>query len=129
MVEQRTRRRTRRAIVVGAVAAVALAASLPGMGAPLVEASVAQAKDKDSKKKNKKDQRHEDDDRVAEGHVLAIDTSADPPELLVGTGDGEMVVKVLKTDEIALAGVGVGDYVRLEGEKSTSCCSRPSSWW
>jgi hypothetical protein len=116
MVQQRSRRRTRRAILVGAVATVALGALLPGEEVPVVRASVAHEKDED-KKKDKQERRRDDDDRVAEGQVLAIDASADPPELLVGTGDGEMVVKLLKTDEIALTGVNVGDYVRLEGEK------------
>ncbi len=116
MVQPRIRRRTRRALLVGAVATVALGALLPSVGVPVVRASAAHDKDKD-RKKDKKERRHDDDDRVAEGQVLAIDTSADPPELLVGTGDGEMVVRMLKTDEIALTGVSVGDYVRLEGEK------------
>ncbi len=116
MVQPRIRRRTRRALLVGAVATVALGALLPSVGVPVVRASAAHDKDKD-RKKDKQERRHDDDDRVAEGQVLAIDTSADPPELLVGTGDGEMVVRMLKTDEIALTGVSVGDYVRLEGEK------------
>jgi hypothetical protein len=116
MVQPRIRRRTRRALLVGAVATVALGALLPGVGVPVVRASPAHDKDKD-RKKDKQERRHDDDDRVAEGQVLAIDTSTDPPELLVGTGDGEMVVRMLKTDEIALTGVSVGDYVRLEGEK------------
>ena len=116
MVQLRIRRRTRRAILVGAVATVAIGAMLPGAGVPVVGASAAHEKDKD-KEKDKKERRRDDDDRVAEGQVLAIDTSADPPELLVGTGDGEMVVRMLKTDEIAITGVSVGDYVRLEGEK------------
>ncbi len=114
MVQQRSRRRTRRAILVGAVATVALGALLPGEKVAVVGASVAHEKE-ENKKRDKKERRH--DDRVAEGQVLAIDAAADPPELLVGTGDGEMVVKLLKTDEIALTGVNVGDYVRLEGEK------------
>ena len=116
MIQPRIRRRTRRTLLVGAVATVALGAMLPGVGVPVVRASAAHDKDKD-RKKDKQERRHDDDDRVAEGQVLAIDTSADPPELLVGTGDGEMVVRMLKTDEIALTGVSVGDYVRLEGEK------------
>ncbi len=116
MVQPRIRRRTRRALLVGAVATVVLGAMLPGVGVPVVGASVAHDKDKD-RKKDKKARRHDGDDRVAEGQVLAIDTSADPPELLTGTGNGEMVVRMLKTDEIALTGVSVGDYVWLEGEK------------
>ena len=116
MVQPRSRRRTRRAVLVGAVATMAIGAMLPGAGVPVVGASAAHEKDKE-KEKDKKERRRDDDDRVAEGQVLAIDTSADPPELLVGTGDGEMVVRMLKTDEIAITGVSVGDYVRLEGEK------------
>ena len=118
MVQPRIRRRTRRAILVGAVAMVAIGAMLPGAGVSVVGASAAHEKDREKEKeKDKKERRRDDDDRVAEGQVLAIDTSADPPELLVGTGDGEMVVRMLKTDEIAITGVSVGDYVRLEGEK------------
>ena len=59
----------------------------------------------------------EDEDHTLNGQVLEINTDKNPPEMIVGTIDGEALVRVLKTDEIALNGVKVGDYVELNGEK------------
>lgn len=70
---------------------------------------------------DKKEKKNKDDDRgedfVLNGQVLEIDTRKDPLELVVGTVDGRATVRVLKTDEIAINGVGVGDYVELTGDK------------
>jgi ribosomal protein L12E/L44/L45/RPP1/RPP2 len=94
----------------------------PASHVGVAEASVAAGKNDDKEKKEKeKERKHRDDDRgddfVLNGQVLEIDTRKDPPEMVVGTVDGRATVRVLKTDEIATNGVGVGDYVELTGEK------------
>jgi hypothetical protein len=85
----------------------------------IAEASVAFDKG-DSKEKDKKEKEKEkadNEDRVLNGQVLEIDTLKDPPELIVGSVDGETVIRVLKTDEIALNGIRLGDYIEADGEK------------
>jgi hypothetical protein len=101
-----------------ALALSILSGALPGVGTPVVEAGVSQGKDDDKKDKKDRDRNQDqDEDHTLNGQVLDIDTLKDPPELIVGTVDGRAVVRVLKTDEIALNGVKVGDYVELTGEK------------
>jgi len=104
-----------------AVAFGTIGATFSASGVPVAQAGVAQDdKDKDNKKSDRdkaKTEKEQEADRVAEGQVLLIDTLKNPPELLLGTGDGEMVVKMFKTDEIALHGVKLGDYVKVDGEK------------
>lgn len=101
-----------------AVALTGIAAVLPGTHTPTAEATVAQAKnDEKGEKKEKKSQGSDDADHVLNGQVLDINTLKDPPELVVGTVDGESVIRVLKTDEIAMNGVRIGDYVEVNGEK------------
>ena len=94
---------------------------VPGSVVNVAEASVAAGKNDDKEKKEKREKKNKDDDRgddfVLNGQVLEIDTHKDPPEMIVGTVDGKATVRVLKTDEIAMNGVGVGDYVELTGEK------------
>ena len=94
--------------------------SMPPISQPsIVQASVSSNEDRD-KDKNKDKQNNRDDhneDHVLNGQVLEVDTDKDPPELVLGSLDGRTVVRVLKTDEIAMNGVGVGDYVELNGEK------------
>jgi hypothetical protein len=80
-------------------------------------ASVALAGQGDDKKDTKNKGNDDDEDHVARGMVLAIDTLKDPPELRLAGFDGEMVVRVLKTDEIALHGVKLCDHLKLDGEK------------
>ncbi|MFN8636432.1 MAG: hypothetical protein U0893_21500 [Chloroflexota bacterium] len=85
------------------------------------QASVASSKsdeqkDKDKKKKEQGSGNH-DQDHTLNGQVLEIDTLKDPPELILGSVDGRTVVRVLKTDEIAINGIRVGDYIEAEGEK------------
>jgi hypothetical protein len=81
------------------------------MGAPVALAG------QNDKKDNKNKGSDGDEDHVARGMVLGIDTLKDPPELTLGGMDGEMVVRVLKTDEIALHGVQICDHLKLDGEK------------
>jgi hypothetical protein len=73
--------------------------------------------DQNDKKDNKNKGSDGDEDHVARGMVLGIDTLKDPPELTLGGMDGEMIVRVLKTDEIALNGVKLCDHLKLDGEK------------
>ena len=84
-----------------------------------VEASVASDKDDDKDKdaEKEKQEKAENEDRVLNGQVLEIDTLKNPPELIVGSVDGQTVVRVLKTDEIALNGIHLGDYIEADGEK------------
>lgn len=82
------------------------------------QASVALSKGDDKKDKKKDDKSgNQDEDHTLNGQVLEIDTLKDPPEMIVGSVDGRTVVKVLKTDEIALNGIRVGDYIEADGEK------------
>jgi len=96
-------------------AATAVSVALPGAAAPVAEAAVLEAKD--DKDKKDKDAENDDDDYSLNGQVLEINTLKDPPEMILGSVDGEVVVRVLKTDEIAMNGVEVGDYVEVTGEK------------
>jgi hypothetical protein len=79
--------------------------------------SIALAADDKDKKDNKNKGNDDDEDHVARGMVLGIDTLKDPPELVLAWADGEMVVRVLKTDEISLNGVRLCDHLKLDGEK------------
>ena len=110
-----------RMLAVGVALAAALSllsGAFPGVDTPIAEAGVAQGKDDDKKDKKDRDRNQDDDeDHTLNGQVLAINADKDPPEMIVGTIDGEALVRVLKTDEIALNGVKVGDYVELNGEK------------
>lgn len=79
--------------------------------------SVALARDDNDKKDNKNRGNDDDEDHVARGMVLEINTLKDPPELIIGGFDGEMVVRVVKTDEVSLKGVRLCDHLKLDGEK------------
>ena len=121
---QHTRGRPgRRMLMLGAaftVVATAFGPLLPLDTRSTAEASVAFGKDDDKKKDEKKERDKEgnhDQDHTINGQVLEIDTLKDPPELIVGSVDVRTVVRVLKTDEIALNGVRVGDYIEADGEK------------
>jgi hypothetical protein len=99
----------------------ALAVTVPGAGVSVrvAEAVVAQKDDNDKKDKDKNKNRGSDDDEdhVVRGQVLEIDTIKDPPELIMGSVDGKTVIRVLKTDEIAINGIRLGDYIQANGEK------------
>ena len=103
------------------VVAIAFAAANVGpiiAGGDVPVALAGNDKDKDKDKKDKKNVGSDDDqDHKIDAQVLEINTLKDPPELVVGTMDGETVVRVLKTDEIALNGVRLGDYIQITGEK------------
>jgi hypothetical protein len=80
--------------------------------------SVAVAEEKDDDEKDNKNRGNDDDDdHAARGQVIGIDTLKDPPELTLAGMDGEMTVRVLKTDEIVLNGVRLCWHVKVQGEK------------
>jgi hypothetical protein len=110
-----------RLLLIAVIVSAAVGVLAPFTVTSPVQASVLADKKDEKEKKDQKNKKNQDDDRgedfVLNGQVLEIDTSKNPPELVVGTVDGRAVVRVLKTDEIAVNGVGVGDYVELTGEK------------
>ncbi len=74
-------------------------------------------KDRDNDKNKKNRGNDDDDDHVLRGQVLEINTLREPPQVVIATTDGPSVVKVLKTDEIAMNGVALGDHIEVTGEK------------
>ena len=103
--------------------ALALGASSFDLAGSSFQVSVARAQetekrgDKNDPKSNKNIGNDDDADHFARGQVIGINTLADPPELTLASFDGEMLVRVLKTDEIALNGVKLCYHIQLEGEK------------
>ena len=83
------------------------------------EATVTYGKgdDKDKDKEKERREKAENEDRIINGQVLEIDSLKDPPELIIGSVDGQTVVRVLKTDEITKNGIHLGDYIQADGEK------------
>jgi hypothetical protein len=79
--------------------------------------AIALAGENNDKKDNKNKGEDGDEDHVARGMVLEIDTLKDPPELVLAGADGAMLVRVLKTDEIVINGVKLCDHLKLDGEK------------
>jgi ribosomal protein L12E/L44/L45/RPP1/RPP2 len=110
-----------RLLAVAVIVSTVVGSVVPWTAAPVAQAGVLAGKNDDKEKKEKNDKKNKDDDRgddyVLNGQVLEIDTQKDPPEMIVGTVDGSATVRVVKTDEIAVNGVHVGDYVELTGEK------------
>jgi len=107
-----------RGLLLGATVAI-VGMSVPSLGlgdAPFVAAGVARANDNGDRGTGNRGN-DDDEDHVLNGQVLEINTLKDPPEMLVGTGDGQVVVKVYKTDEIAVNGINTGDYISAQGEK------------
>jgi hypothetical protein len=109
-------RRLLRAMVL-AVALTVVVSGWEVVSAPAVSVALAGNNDDKDKKDNSNKGDDGDEDHVARGMVLGIDTLKDPPELILAGADGEMVVRVLKTDEIALNGVRLCDHLKVEGEK------------
>jgi hypothetical protein len=108
------------------VLALALTLSTQGLGVVVSSShgSVAFAEDDSGKKQDKNDGKKnknigndDDEDHFARGQVIGINTLSDPPQLTIAGFDGEMVVRVMKTDEIALNAVRLCDHIQLEGEK------------
>ena len=72
---------------------------------------------KNKEREKEKREKAENEDRVMNGQVLEINSLKDPPELILGSVDGQTVIRVLKTDEIAKNGIHLGDYIQADGEK------------
>ena len=103
-----------------ALALTVVASSVEGLFS-LPAGPVALAQEKDDKDDDKKDNKNkgndDDEDHFARGQVIGINTLKDPPELVLASFDGEMIVRVMKTDEIALNSVRLCDHIQMEGEK------------
>jgi hypothetical protein len=101
------------------VATTGLAALVSSADAPIALADVSHDKDDDDGGDNEDKNlgNDDDEDHVAQGQVLEINTLKDPPEMQVAGFDGVMLVILLKKDEIERNGVHLGDHVRLLGEK------------
>ena len=114
--------RCRRLRALVLVLALTLGASSLEVAVSSSQVSVARAQeakrgDKNDSKDNKNIGHDDDEDHVARGQVISINTLADPPELTLAGFDGEMIVRVLKTDEIALNGVRLCYHIEVESEK------------
>ena len=110
--------RLARALTLVAAVAFATASVGPAIVGDVPTALANKHKDNDKDEKSKKNaDKDRDEDRVLRGQVLEIDTLKAPPELIIGTTDGPSVVKVFKTDEIAMNGVRLGDHIEINGEK------------
>ena len=92
---------------------------LPGSQHATAEATVAfgDSDDKNKEKEKERREKEQNEDRVLNGQVLDIDTLKNPPELVLGSVDGQTIVRVLKTDEIVRNGIHLGDYIQADGEK------------
>ena len=103
--------------------AVTLGASSLEVALASFQASVAHAQDSEKRgdksdaKDNKNIGNDDDEDHFARGQVIGIDTLKDPPELKLASYDGEMIVRVMKTDEITLNGIKLCWHIQMEGEK------------
>ena len=92
--------------------------SAPGGSVALASVANSDKNERDKEKDAKKDKgRDGDEDHVARGQVIGINNLIDPPELTLAAVDGPMLVRVLKSDEIALNGVKLCDYITIQGEK------------
>jgi ribosomal protein L9 len=105
--------------VVVTFTAPALLQLLPNSHHATAEATVAfgDSDGKNKEKEKEKKEKAENEDRVMNGQVLEINSLKDPPELILGSVDGQTVIRVLKTDEIAKNGIHLGDYIQADGEK------------
>jgi len=106
--------RIARTLSLAAVVAVAFTA-LP-VATSVIPAPVALASDDNDNHHRDKSSEDDGEDRNLEGQVIALFPDRDPPEMVVAQLGGDTTAKILKTDEIAIWGVKVGDYVHLQGE-------------
>jgi hypothetical protein len=83
-------------------------------------AGVASADNDDNRRKSSSDielERSQAEDRETAGQVLEINTLKNPPELVLAVIEGRQLVRMLKTDEIAINAVRLGDHISVVGEK------------
>lgn len=96
-----------------AVGIAGLVSTLSPMGPSVALASVVMDNDNDDGDNDNDD----DANRILEGTVVSIDRTKNPPEMVLANLDGNVLVKMFKTDEFDITGVKVGDYVSVDGEK------------
>ncbi len=109
--------RTLLLIAVVAITFSGLMSTPPGSPVSVAMAGVAAGNDNKDKDNDKDDATNDDsEDRVLSGQVIYLYPDRNPPEMVVGVLRENISVRVLKTDEIALNGVKVGDHVTLQGE-------------
>jgi hypothetical protein len=99
------------AVVAILIAALPIATSVAPV--PVALASPAGDSDDDDNDDESEDER---EDRNLHGQVVELYPDRNPPEMVVAQLGGNVTVRVLKTDEIAIQGVKVGDHVHLQGE-------------
>ena len=107
------------------VLALALTLGVSGLEAAVssFSSSVAHAQEsekrgeKNDAKDNKNIGNDDDEDHFARGQVIGINKLVEPPELTLAAMDGEMIVRVMKTDEIELNGIKLCYHIQMEGEK------------
>ncbi|MFN8526076.1 MAG: hypothetical protein U0821_23490 [Chloroflexota bacterium] len=104
------------AFVIGGHANLMPTSFAPG-AVSVVYATVAQGKDSSDDERRKNRGNDEDEDHNIEGQVLAINNDIDPPELTMANVDGNLIIRVLKTDEIKKNGIKPGDAIKASGEK------------
>ena len=104
------------------VGGIALAAASFASTSSISPSSVAFAVPADNRNQN---ENHNNDlgsddnnaERQLRGQVLELHDEMSPPEVLIGT-TGENVWARLYNDQLHRSGIGLGDYVRLQGEYS-----------
>ena len=114
--------RLARALLLGTGVAVAIALPAlvgtpltPSHGDPSVRiAMAAPASDNDG---NDDPTNDNSDERNIEGQVIKLHTDTSPPEALVGMVGGNVWAR-LYNNQLHNSGVGVGDYVHMQGEYS-----------
>ena len=77
---------------------------------------VALAIDKDNDHRQNNSNEDDREDRNLEGQVIELYPDRNPPEMVAAQLGGNVTAQTLKTDEIALQCVKVGDYVHLSGQ-------------
>jgi hypothetical protein len=101
---------------------VALLALVAGLALPTA-GYAGRGDDDDKSNPGKKEEeqseqfRSERDDHQLSGQVLEINTLKDPPEMMVASVDGVVLVRMLTKDLIAKNAVRLGDHVTVIGEK------------
>lgn len=101
-----------------ALSLAALATAFTVLPAMTSVAPVPVAYASDSDDDHDRDVPNEDDreDRNLVGQVVELYPDLTPPVMVVAQLDGNVTAHILKTDEIAIQGVKVGDHVHLSGE-------------
>ena len=106
------------------LAAARLVVVAATVGYTLAGIATGYADQDDDRKKNERKsseeielERSQKEDHEMAGQVLEINTLRNPPELEMANTDGRVLVRVLKTDEIARNAVRLGDHISVIGEK------------